>query len=707
MESEERFEAIDALVASRASLPVPSERQRLRKAHGLTVAEVAEALGVRRATVSDWEAGKREPRPPERNAYARLLRQLAELYPAPPAPSEAGTASAHAMFTPAAPASVPTSAVVESTPASSTRTPRRPAAKKAARKKPASGPASAEGSRYADGPLAVLDGEGHAHGVGGQLLSCPAGSVVELVEWTLQQTRIGASRLHEHGWDADPLLVLTPAAAARLGLPGQAPDVPSTDGGPRLRRLPDDHPVLSQLVTAGWQLTRRGFGPWARIYRPAVRERRQCVQLCLPGWGALEERAWGPLAAAAAQDQVPAPELARILGAYASRVLTPRGSTAVAGLELMTALRPPTRPVRGEDGDWVKEIRPDSLGEEPLEPAPPEAPFGHPLVGARDEAPDVAVNEEAYDWARDPETLSDAECAMPWAVGLDVNCAFLAAANRLTVGLGAPEHVQRPQFDKRLPGSWLVDLSHIHVDERLPSPFTPDGTRPTGPAWYATPTVAYAAELGADIAPLEAWVRPHKGAYLDPWYQRLRDAYMTTMQQLGVTDDMTPQQYLEAMAHHKDGDPGEVAVLGAIKATVKGGLGKLRERAAGRGWRPGQPWSALQRPTWRPDIRAAVIAQARTAMHRKMRNMAHHGLYPLAVLSDCVVYPAAGPSPLDLLPTGPDGQPLTKGVFALGPSPGRIKHEGSRPLLWAAELLDQGGNPANHIKGSDAVAEGE
>ena len=35
----------------------------------------------------------------------------------------------------------------------------------------------------------------------------------------------------------------------------------------------------------------------------------------------------------------------------------------------------------------------------------------------------------------------------------------------------------------------------------LPSPFTPTGDRPEGPAWYATPTVAYAVELGYDVTP--------------------------------------------------------------------------------------------------------------------------------------------------------------------------------------------------------------
>ncbi|WP_139216468.1 helix-turn-helix transcriptional regulator, partial [Streptomyces sp. CC77] len=78
----ELFDAVDALLASRAVLPPPAERKRLRAAHGLTIDEVAGALKVRRATVSGWESGKTEPRPPERDAYARLLDKLAELYPA-------------------------------------------------------------------------------------------------------------------------------------------------------------------------------------------------------------------------------------------------------------------------------------------------------------------------------------------------------------------------------------------------------------------------------------------------------------------------------------------------------------------------------------------------------------------------------------------------------------------------------------------------
>lgn len=91
----ELFDAVDALLASRATLPPPAERKRLRAAHGLTIDEVAGALKVRRATVSGWESGKTEPRPPERDAYARLLDKLAELYPvATPAPVPAAETGA-------------------------------------------------------------------------------------------------------------------------------------------------------------------------------------------------------------------------------------------------------------------------------------------------------------------------------------------------------------------------------------------------------------------------------------------------------------------------------------------------------------------------------------------------------------------------------------------------------------------------------------
>lgn len=104
-----------------------------------------------------------------------------------------------------------------------------------------------------------------------------------------------------------------------------------------------------------------------------------------------------------------------------------------------------------------------------------------------------------------------------------------------------------------------------------------------------------------------------------------------------------------------------------------------------------------------PDIRAALIAHTRVNMHRKLLNMAKlTGLYPLAVLSDCVLYPSPGRSPLDFLPYSASGKPIPGG-FRLGPTPGMAKLEGVRETAWSVDLTEQGLNPARHIKGGDAV----
>ncbi|TGZ12412.1 transcriptional regulator [Streptomyces sp. S816] len=695
---EELFANIDALLEEEPQLPPPAERTRLREAAGITQARLAQALKSTVQTVKNYENGRSEPKSPRLEAYQRLLKGWAAKYPAhgaPAAPSPVPVAPTAApevpeTFTgPAASelesnATAPVQAPV--TPAAPQR-PARPAAKKAA--------APATDSRFPHGPLAVLDADGSAYGVGGLVLDCPATTVVELVEWTLRESGLGAPKLHRYGKDADPLIVLTASAAAKFGLPECLEDR-------RGLRLPEDHPVVKQVLKARWQLTQRGFGPWARIYRKAQGRERQCVQLAILPWDALDSRSWPGVA------QMEPADVARVLGVYAQRVITPRGGTAVNGLELMTALRPPTRPERDEEtGNWVSGHNPGSLGTEAMDPAPPEGQPEHPAI-YHSGWKGGFLHEEAYQWIRPLDQLTGADTMQPYAVGLDLNTAFLAAAARLVVGLSAPDHFVGPKFNPKIPGSWLVDLSHVELDPRLPSPFTPTGERPTGPAWYQTHTVAYAQELGYNVTPIEAYLRRETGAYLDPWHDRLKAAYVDTLADLGVTKDLSDVEFLAAMERHKDVDPAMAAVLAAVKGTVKGGIGKLFENPQGKHYKEGEPWPAMMRPTWRPDIRAAVISKARVNMHRKLANMAKlTGLYPLAVLSDCVVYPSPGPSPLDFLPYAASGKPQPGG-FRLGPTPGLAKLEGVQTMTWAVDLMEQGINPARHIKGGDAVLdEGE
>ncbi|MBB4890970.1 DNA-binding XRE family transcriptional regulator [Streptomyces netropsis] len=719
----ELFAAVDSLLAAvdgGAVLPCPAERVRLREAAGLTQAAIAQALGARVPSVQAWEAGRAEPKGERLQAYRRLLEGLAARFPAPaPAPASDVPAGSSATQTqtqtlpPGAATGTAAETMNQHTPQRTTSRPGTTAGPSPALRPPAAKrtmptpTAPGTDPRFANGPLAVVDvedGQVSAYCVDGLVLDVPAKSIPALVDWTLTEAKLGQPKLSGPGKDADPLIVLTEAACERYGLPLHLGEEERLSG-----RLPEGHKVIKQLARADWQLTKRGFGPWARIYRPAQGSERNCVQLCIPSWDALDTRHW------AEARQLPPAELARLLGTYAARVMTPRGSTAVTGLELMTALHPPTRAGAPDpDGKRHSEHNPGSLGKDPVDPAPCEAPDGHPLLAGlprfHRRTPAEALVEEAYDWSR---PLTDAECLQRHLVGIDVNMAFAAGANGTIVGLGAPTHLKSPAFDPKLPGSWLVDLSHVDLSRvktgkewqqleagMLPSPFTPKGTRPDGPAWYATPTVAYALELGYDVAPAEAYVRYDNGRYLDGWYNRLRDAYVETMADLGVPADLTPQDFLAAMDGYRQRDPQLAIVVSAIKATVKGGLGKLRERPRGEGWKPGRPWRALSRPTWRPDIRAAVISRTRINMHRKIvKHAAFTGQYPVAILSDCAVYAADGPSPLDFLPYR-DGKPLPGG-WRLGVSPGMVKHEGTQTTLWGEGVREQYGqelNLARYIK---------
>ncbi|MFF8960847.1 telomere-associated protein Tap [Streptomyces sp. NPDC014894] len=749
----ELFDAVDALIAGQSPLPPPSERERLRKAHGLTQDQVAGALKVRRPTIVSWESGKTEPRPPQREAYARLLEKLAELYPPPapaaaaPAPSpvsgtftgstapvrrEAGSAEPRKLSTGSAPDAAamateqnhqqpPVVRTAASRPAVTTRpsTSRRPAAKKAAAK-PAAAPAPVD-PRFENGPLAVIDadadGQVSAYCVGGLVLDVPAKSIPALVDWTLAEARLGQARLHRNGRDADPILVLTAAALERYGLPAALSDQERQAG-----RLPSGHKVVKQIERAGLQMTQRGFGPWARLYRDPEGARRRCVQLCVLPWNALDVREWDRKD----DPQLPAmhpADLARYLGLYAARVTTPRGSTATTGLELMTALRPPTRAEKNPaTGEFERAFNDDALTAV-YDVVECEVPDEHPVLKgkfARHHLRTAAemLMEEPYDWCR---PLTDDECANPYLVAIDLNMSFAAAANGLVVGLNGPTHLtNNPAFDASLPGSWLVDLSHVDLSrvdiggrtvdgDRLPSPFTPKGERPTGPAWYATPTVAYAVELGFDVAPIEAYVRTQTGRYLDPWYKRLRDAYVATMADMGVTTTLTGQEFLEAMGRRKQADPTMALLETAIKATAKGGIGKLRQRS--RGQVPYyEPYPALNRETWRPDIRAAVLASQRVGIHRKLlKTAAAAGLYPTSIGTDAIVYPSPGPSPLDILPLTPEGKPVP-GTFRLGVSPGMVKHQGTQTVLWAEQQFEERGgvfNISNLIKTDPTAGEGE
>ncbi|MFC8489881.1 helix-turn-helix domain-containing protein [Streptomyces sp. NPDC057235] len=100
-----------------ATLPTPKERRRLREALALSEEQVAEAMGVTRATVKAWETGRSAPRGRKREAYARLLgADGPEGPPPPPDPTGRAEAVSGPALTPSAPSS-PVSSRPPATPA--------------------------------------------------------------------------------------------------------------------------------------------------------------------------------------------------------------------------------------------------------------------------------------------------------------------------------------------------------------------------------------------------------------------------------------------------------------------------------------------------------------------------------------------------------------------------------------------------------------
>ncbi len=85
MNSEDEGDGVAALLAEAqlaARFDDPAERARLRKAAGLSLGQVARAVGVGRQSVANWEAGGM-PASTSRGKYLRLLEGLAQIHPAP------------------------------------------------------------------------------------------------------------------------------------------------------------------------------------------------------------------------------------------------------------------------------------------------------------------------------------------------------------------------------------------------------------------------------------------------------------------------------------------------------------------------------------------------------------------------------------------------------------------------------------------------
>ncbi|WP_437112963.1 hypothetical protein [Streptomyces longwoodensis] len=158
--------------------------------------------------------------------------------------------------------------------------------------------------------------------------------------------------------------------------------------------------MVKQIEKTGLQLTQRGFGPWARVYREPEGSKRRCGQLCILPWNALDAREW---------DKKDDPQLR----SHAEK-------------------DPAT-------GEFKRAFNDDALTQVyPVVEC--KVPDEHPALKGKCawhhmRTPAEMLMQEPYDWCR---PLTDEECANPYLVAIDINVSFAAAANGLTVGLYRP-----------------------------------------------------------------------------------------------------------------------------------------------------------------------------------------------------------------------------------------------------------------------------
>ncbi|MGW7574671.1 helix-turn-helix domain-containing protein [Streptomyces sp. NPDC054765] len=718
---------LDELIGSTGQpsdgLPDPAEWHRIRQESKLSLHQVADACGVSETTVRAWEEGRTTPRGQNAVIYRHLLNALSGRLTATPVPQPPAAeapdwaalgALRHELPTQAATrapcwrcqqptaqrvgkrpqhlgtrcptptTAQPTPTTYQPPPTVSARAAQPAAPAAAAPSLPMPPPRSPHppvavsarlaypplGSRKTThGPLAVLDAAPQgltAHLADAGTRSCTAGDLPALLAWTLRQG-FGAAPLRPEALPAGPLLVLTPSALARLDLPATVPSGPQ-------RHPRSDHPLLRQIRAVGWQTDPGGLGSWMRLHPSTGDPACDSIHLAITDWGALHHDTWNM------PTDLDASQLANLLGQYTSLLRTPLGEPGACGHQLMSDLRPaPHRhtTMRTQAASGVR-----GALTQVVDPAPCEAPSGHQLADGRP-AQDTIADTDIHWWR--PPTADEA--ARPYVVCLAVNLLHLAGCNAIRVTNGPAHHVSYPAFDRKMPGSWLVDLSSVPHHPLMPPPFAG-----SGPAWHTTPALAYAAARQAQPQPVEGWLRPAPAVpYLDPWYRCIRLARLAVLERLGITEHMDTPDLLAALHNLPHADPGQRALLHAIHATAEDAFTALAQP-------PTQPdqmaltsWPTPDKPTWRPDLLAAVHANARANLHRKLGLSARDGYFPLAIAGDHVLFATHTPHLSEITDQPNSG-------FTIGIAPGHVRPVATHPMHWLKDRVAEGTNAAQLLK---------
>lgn len=291
------------------------------------------------------------------------------------------------------------------------------------------------------------------------------------------------------------------------------------------------------------------------------------------------------------------------------------------------------------------------------------------LDGPADPPPVWPSGSGIVSFQRDP---SPEEEHLEYVHSYDVTAAWLAAAKRTELGVGAAEHKDRPEFDPKLPGLWRITPPKWDMWQ-VPDPFKARRPGKDGTIWVYTPLLAMVAGLlDVDIEPAEAWVWPRHTRYLNLWASEMDKARRALE---GPPPAWRPDS------------PDDAAVLAAIKDTYSGAITLFGSPQLAADPERGRPAHRLHRPDWTH----MVITTAAARLYRKIFAAAQAtGRWPLGIDQYNLLYASASPDPDEACPErlvpirpGQDKKPIGNGL-------GQVKCKGSALMKDAGPLLAAG-----------------
>lgn len=227
--------------------------------------------------------------------------------------------------------------------------------------------------------------------------------------------------------------------------------------------------------------------------------------------------------------------------------------------------------------------------------------------------------EQDFNWSRPP---TEEEATLTYVHAYDRGGSYAAAIAGTELPIGEPEHHEgNIDFDPKLPGYWLT-LIPEPSDWRYPYLLNPRGYPLNEPRWITTPRLERAIELGYEPEFLEAIVWPEHGRILLEWYNRLRDAHTT----LDTTDpdDRAARSQAKVIRTHGVGIMGSDEYL----------KGKT-------GYDPARRFHIMAKANSNIVYRIHQIGQATRR-------------WPLAVITDTVLYASDDPNPDTAWPGKPE-----------------------------------------------------